>query len=118
MCTGLRGRNKGPLLHAGLHLATWGEVDPKADTLAMWLGFPAGALSRVGISRPAEGRHAAAGAARLPAQARRGLAGVWNPPCLVFLGSRSSLPFARAACCSIPCILGRCQYGKMGSLAW
>ena len=36
-------------MHAGLHLATWGEVDPKADTLAMWLGFPAGALSRVGI---------------------------------------------------------------------
>ncbi|CAL8464610.1 g4145 [Coccomyxa elongata] len=33
----------------GLHLATWGKVDPKNDQISMWLGFPAASLSRLGL---------------------------------------------------------------------
>ena len=33
----------------GLHLVTWGEVDPKSDTIAMWLGFPATSLAKLGL---------------------------------------------------------------------
>ena len=28
----------------------WGEVDPKSDTIDMWLGIPAASLSQLGIS--------------------------------------------------------------------
>ena len=34
---------------AGLHLSMWGEVDPKSDTIDMWLGIPAASLSQLGI---------------------------------------------------------------------
>ena len=33
----------------GLHLVTWGEVDPQSDTIAMWLGFPAASLAKLGL---------------------------------------------------------------------
>lgn len=37
------------LLPTGLHLATWGSVDPRNDQVSMWLGFPAASLSRLGL---------------------------------------------------------------------
>ena len=34
---------------AGLHLSMWGEIEPKSDTINMWLGIPAASLSQLGI---------------------------------------------------------------------